>query len=68
LINLALLTCPSAPGSGAAAPPVTRLQGAKEQVAAVGWSHDCGTLVTADKAGCVAFWQLTGGGGGGGGS
>ncbi|GBF89014.1 hypothetical protein Rsub_01513 [Raphidocelis subcapitata] len=49
-------------GSGGAGPPVTRLTGMKEQVAAVGWSYDCTSLVTADKTGGVAFWQLTGGG------
>lgn len=43
---------------GGGGPPVTRLvTGGKEQVAAVGWSYDCGTLVTTDKAGAVAFWQ-----------
>jgi hypothetical protein len=43
-----------------AGPPVTRLAGMKEQVAAVGWSYDGGTLVTADKTGGVAFWQCAG--------
>jgi hypothetical protein len=48
-------------GGSGAGPPVTRLTGMKEQVAAVGWSYDCASLVTADKTGGVAFWQLTGG-------
>lgn len=47
-------------GGGGGTPPVTQLKGMKEQVAAVGWSYDCGTLVSTDKAGNVAFWQCAG--------
>lgn len=29
----------------------------EDAVVAVGWSHDCASLVTCDKSGTVAVWQ-----------
>lgn len=40
-----------------AAPRVRQLRHHKEPVVAAGWSSNCSQLVTADKAGNVAFWQ-----------
>lgn len=46
----------AAPGS---APAVKHLKHHKEAAVAAGWSSNCSQLVTADKAGTVAFWQCT---------
>eukprot|EP00882_Tetradesmus_deserticola_P009279 GHRQ01009790.1.p1 GENE.GHRQ01009790.1~~GHRQ01009790.1.p1 ORF type:complete len:247 (+),score=100.18 GHRQ01009790.1:873-1613(+) len=43
----------AAPGSAAA---VRQLKHHKEAAVAAGWSSDCCQLVTADKAGGIAFW------------
>lgn len=44
----------AAPGSAAA---VSQLKRHKEAAVAAGWSGNCCQLVTADKAGGVAFWN-----------
>jgi WD40 repeat protein len=49
----------AAPSSAPGGAPVLRtLKHHKEAVVAAGWSSDCCQLVTADKAGVVAFWRL----------
>lgn len=44
-------------GGGGGVVRVDVLKHHKEPVVAAGWSSDCAMLVTADKAGGVAFWQ-----------
>jgi hypothetical protein len=41
----------------AAQPVVRTLKHHKEAVVAAGWSSNCCQLVSADKAGNIAFWQ-----------